>query len=397
MQERSAGWSGLRWSVRQRVRLELVAALAAAAALGAAGCGAKSKGAPSCTGAACAQAGTGSKPDAAQPLLDAGHDAAVSPVDAGAAPIAPRGPAPSPKACIPDGPAASALGSARSVLFMGARKLSALAATPSALFVIDDDAGIFRLATGSSTLERVVAVKALPEFLAADLHLYWFDNSSIWKTSLTATDATPELVGGGLPHRASRMNFDKTNLYFADLEASAVLRLPLAGGAPVTLVSGVSATDLELRAGSLYYADSKTQQAYRVSITAGSKPELLTSGSNFSVAAVEADTTTLYWADGGEIRSTPIGKPAMQKPIGRGGPGPAGMGVGLVSRLLLVAGRLYFVDDGGNVGWTMPDGSSCGLLVKGAGTIRGFDADDSAVYLSIGAGASSELWRVTHP
>ncbi len=330
--------------------------------------------------------------------FDAAHDAAPPVADAAPQlPIAPRGPAPSPQACTPDGPSPDALGSALSVLYTGPRQLSALASSSSGLFVVDAKDGIFRVPAAGGALERVASAGGVSEILAADLHLYWFQNGSIWKTSLSATNATPELVGGGLQHAVSYFNFDAANLYFADVPGHTLLRFPLDGTPPTTIVSGVAANDMKLRSGLLYYADAPGLQVARVSILEGSSPETLTTGSTFGVGAVESDGTTLYWADGGEIRSTPIGQPAVRKPLARGGPGPGGSAFGLITRMLLIGQRLYFLDDGGNVGWTALDGSSCGLVVKGAGTASGLDVDDTAVYLTVAMLPGSQLWRIPHP
>jgi hypothetical protein len=280
---------------------------------------------------------------------------------------------------------------------MGSRRLSGVASTTGGVFVGDLDAGLFRIPTGGGAPARVVATTAAADFLAADLHAYWFESNAIYKASLDATDATPGLVGGGLPHPVSLFNFDTTNLYFVDGQAQVIVRLALAGGAPAPVASPVVVQDLVLRAGFLYFSEGSQKQVYRVSIKDGSTSEALTSGVNVSPRAVEADATTLYWVDDIQILSTPIGKPGMHKALGVGGPGKIS-GLGLISKMTLLSSRLYWADDAGNVGWTAIDGSACGLVVKAAGEMHGWDVDQDSVYVVVNTGTSaapaSELWRI---
>ncbi|MFI5308562.1 MAG: hypothetical protein ACHQ53_14480, partial [Polyangiales bacterium] len=237
--------------------------------------------------------------------MDAGHalDAATGPAADAALPsqpIAPRGPAPSAKACAPNGPLLTELGAAGAVQYMGPRKLVGVASGSVGLFALDPADGILRMPMGKTALERVVVTKTASEFLSADLHVYWYENAVIWRVSNSAIDAIPDRVGGGLSHPALLLNYDAANLYFADRDAKTIERLTLTGETFATLASGVDARDLKLHAGLLYYADAISQQVYRVSAKGDVAPELLTSGTNFSVSALDTDGTTLFWADGAE-------------------------------------------------------------------------------------------------
>jgi len=62
----------------------------------------------------------------------------------------------------------------------------------------------------------------------------------------------------------------------------------------------------------------------------------------------------------------------------------------------VAATRVYWADDAGNLGWTATDGASCALLVKAAGEVRGWDIDDTSVYLAVSMPAAQgfELWKL---
>ena len=179
-------------------------------------------------------------------------------------------------------------------------------------------------------------------------------------------------------------------MYFADATAQKLWKLGLSGGDPAALASGVLLRDLRFYAGALYYSDANAKQVARISSAVGSSPELLTAGGNRAPAAVETDGKTLFWVDDLQINATPIGQPSSRKALGVAGPSESS-GLGHIARLRLSGTRLYWADDAGNLGWTASDGQSCGLLVKGAGGITGWDIDDTAAYALVHRGTSTEL------
>jgi hypothetical protein len=295
--------------------------------------------------------------------------------------------------CAPDGPLADALGSAREVLYTGVRSLAQVSARAQGAFVADSADGLLRLPPGSADFVRIARAQ-VDTFLAADLSVYWASGSVLEKAALDATDAEPEIVAQGLEHGARFLSYDQTHLYFTDLVPGSIWQQPLAGTARTRLVGMIAVQDMKLASGYVYYTDGSSQRVFRVSVKGGD-PELLATGMQGTggVQAVATDGDNVYWVDDTQIEKTPIGSPTEVTTIGQGGAAP--LGRGRVTSMTLVSDRLYWADDVYDVGWTAIDGSACGLVVKALPGLHGWDADDTAVYLTVpAAGAGSELWRI---
>jgi hypothetical protein len=294
-------------------------------------------------------------------------------------------------ACVPEGPSADQLGATRTVVYSGPRVLGAIAVRRENLLVADAEAGLFRIASGETTFERVVTAR-VSEFLAADLNLYWYEDSAIWRASLSATEATPDPVAQNLSGAMSVRAFDETNLY-AFSAAHTIVTLPIAGGAATTLASGVDVDDFELHAGFLCYADRTSRHVLRVSVDGGESQRLTTSAGR-ALAAVATDGTTLYWSDGIAILAASIEDGSDRSAIGVAGPAPGG-GRSAVQRMRRIDDRLYWSDGAGNLGWTAADGSECALIVGAVPALRGWDADGVAMYTTSSKDSSTrELWRI---
>jgi hypothetical protein len=295
-------------------------------------------------------------------------------------------------ACVPEGPSFDRLGAARSVVYSGPRALGAIAVRRENVLVADAEAGLLRIASGTTTFERVVTA-SVSEFLAADLNLYWYEDRAIWRASLSATDATPDPVAQNLSGVMSVRAFDETNLYVLDPSAHTIVRLPIAGGAAANLASGVDVDDLELHAGFVYYADRTSRHVLRVSVDGG-ESERLTTSAGRALATVATDGTTVHWSDGIAIFATSIEDGSDHTAIGVAGPA-AGGGRSAVQRMRRSDDRLYWSDAANNIGWTAVDGSACALIVAGVPDLRGWDVDELAVYTTSSKdSANRELWRI---
>lgn len=297
-------------------------------------------------------------------------------------------------ACRPEGPTADQLGSKRTVLYSGPRPLAAVTERRGQVFVADTQAGILRLGEGKTEFERVVAL-GVGEFLVADLNLYWSREKGLWRAGLNAIDATPDPVAAQLGHEIALLRYDGTHLYFADPMARGAYRVPLMGGALETIASGSDVRDQVVEAGYLYYADGASKRVQRVVVAGGAMPVPVSPAALSEPTAVAAAGELVYWADDFELVKSEDA--SARSSLAIAGPRASGR-PGRVVRLELVDQRLYFTDDGGNLGWTALDGKSCGLIVKNA-ALRGtdIDADGEAAYLTVANGAVHELWRVSLP
>ncbi|HMI93649.1 MAG TPA: hypothetical protein VK509_19885, partial [Polyangiales bacterium] len=248
--------------------------------------------------------------------------------------------------------------------------------------------GVLRLPEGENELERVTTVPAT-EFLVADLNVYLFHDDGLWRVGINAVDAVPDPVATKLGHHVTLLRNDGTHLYFADRDARGAYRVPIAGGAVETIAS-VDARDLAVQSGFVFLADRASNRVQRVPISGGAtmaaSPVALS-----EPTAVATDGNTVYWADDFELVASSQDDPAARKSIAIAGTRATGRPA-RVLRLELAGERLYFLDDGGNFGWTALDGKTCGLLVSGiALTSMDIDAKGEAAYLLV---ATHELWRV---
>jgi hypothetical protein len=300
-------------------------------------------------------------------------------------------------ACRPEGPTPDRLGSARSVLYSGPRPLDVLAERRGQLFVLDTMDGIFRLSEGETELERVVAVPTA-EFLVADLNLYWPRDKGLWRASITATDATPAPIATQLAHEIALLRYDGTHLYFADPAAGGAYRVAIMGGALQTIAaSTIKVRDQAVQSGFVFLADSASKRVQRLPLTGGeavaASPVALS-----ELTALATDGDTVYWADDFELVASTKADPAARSSLAIAGPRASGRPARVVW-LELAGERLFFRDDGGNVGWSALDGKSCALVVAGASGLAGadVDADGKVAYLSVAMGALHELWRVDLP
>lgn len=308
---------------------------------------------------------------------DAGGGASHEPVPAGA--------------CVPEGPDADELGARRTVLYTGSRALRAVAVRRGIVYAADEDDGLLRMAEGAAEFERIAAANTA-EFLVGDLNMYWYEDGAAWKASLSGTDAMPDRIVQGLPAPIALRAFDQTQLYAVSETQRTITTFAIAGGDVTTLASGVSVRDLELHAGDLYYAELGAGHVLRLSAEGG-EPERLTSKASTALGAVATDGSALYWVDGIAIYSASLDDVAERVAIGVAGPAAQG-GRSHVLQMQRDEERLYWSDRDGNLGWTALDGSACALIAAGVSELHAWDTDATTVYATVGAGTTSELWRI---
>lgn len=263
------------------------------------------------------------------------------------------------------------------------------------LFVIDSTDGLLRLQDGAAALELAVASASISEFLVADLNLYWVRAGGLWRISINAVNAGPDPVAMQLGHPASLLRFDADHVYFADTAGHGVFRVTIMDGMVEMLATGADARDLAVQSSFVYVADASSKRVQRVPVDSGPL-EVMSPVALSEIDALAVDGTGIYWADDFELVATKPDDPTSRTSLATAGPRGDGSPAKLV-RLELAGKRLYFSDDGGNVGWTELDGKKCGLVVKGAGTLHGsdIDADGENAFLSVETAGAHELWRVS--
>jgi hypothetical protein len=364
-----------------------LAAVVLLAAL-AAGCGSDPKCETDCDEGMAGDApsgGMGGGGGGAQPVAGSGGATPVDMLDAGA-PV-------TFDSCLPT---ASAAPNALTVLYSGELELGALTVRGSRVIASDPAQGIYRVDAAGGTLERIVTARPA-EVLVADLNVYWVELdggiSSIYRAGLEQTDATPDVLAQDLVLHAKYLSYDEESLYFADVTASGIYSLPIAGGAPTKIVLDSSISSVLLHAGYLYYGHGGAGLArfdlQTSEVESLAEPPAVIAGPGF----LQVDTDNVYFAIGPQIFALPLGGSGMPVEIGQGGSGPGGSG--RITTLVLAGDRLYFTDEHGNLGYTSTDGQTCSLLV--AGGARSLDLDESAIYATFSRGSGmtgSELVRI---
>jgi hypothetical protein len=133
--------------------------------------------------------------------------------------------------------------------------------------------------------------------------LYWSQIGVVF--DLTSSEMKLDLAGGAPVTLVSNAGSpedvvtDAANLYWFDAGTLAILRTPLAGGAVTTLATQQHATVLAVDGANLYWADSVGQASSVVMLPlAGGAPTTVatSAGASYGMAT---DGTSVYWTSGG--------------------------------------------------------------------------------------------------
>lgn len=353
---------------------------------------------PGCAGAECSVAGSSGMGGAggasgeggASGLGGAGGSGGMSGAggSGGANMMEPPITGPMPSACVPALPAGSL---PKTVLYAGSELLEGLSLRRRDLFATDG-MGIVRLTDGATALERVTNAQ-VEEVLPADLRMYWTDAGTLYRIDYDADAEQGEVVASGLQAPATMLRHDETNVFYAHLGSSSVWRQPLDGSAGVQLVTGARVSDLFVQGGSLFFATGT--RIARVDAMGGA-PRDVVSDAPRAVTDIETDGVDLVWTDGVEIFSSSADEPGSHTGLSQAGPSATGTGQSRIKWLAIHGTSVYFVDNAGNVGAALLNGSACKLLWEGAGEVHGLVVDDDFIYLNVRVAQSSELWRIEY-
>jgi hypothetical protein len=181
-------------------------------------------------------------------------------------------------------------------------------------------AGLLRMTprSGGATLVLATSVQGIGNIALGPTGVYWVaTDGSLVRTPLGGGPA-PTVVsppaGGGI----SCFAVDESNVYWASGTAgnapSSILKMPLAGGAPVTLASAVGCDALAV--GSSFVAWGDQQGIQSVPIDGGATVTLF-SGPSGSYASIAVDCGFVYWATGTQVMKAPVagGPPTMLAPL----------------------------------------------------------------------------------
>lgn len=270
--------------------------------------------------------------------------------------------------CVPKGPPLEEVAGARLVREAeGINDIDAMGLFDGSLYYAETREGIRRITPatgdyGSSVLVSEYA-SVVWSMLAVGEQLFTVETNSreLWRTSLAALPATPELFNGAADVNETSMLADETNLYFSSWNGG-LYALPHAaapGTAPTQLVPGVNSSQMALAGGYVYYISGSV---YRVAVTGG-EPELVAGvGAPRSVTVsdgieyVVASESLLKLVPSDELSHTVL---ATGSPIS-----PGSQYHNELTELKATADRIYFRQKDGSLGWVTKDGSDCRLVVE---------------------------------
>lgn len=154
---------------------------------------------------------------------------------------------------------------------------------------------------------HTVFVSAIGAYMAVDrTNLYWTDFDSLKKVPLAGGEPTTLATNLGA---LARVLVDERYVYVGYVDGpsdsagrhqpSAVMRVPIEGGTPVTLVSGGSTNAIAIDRDYLYWTDQHAGFVSKVLLAGGDAVELA-SGQD-SPRAITVDDVNVYWANRGGI------------------------------------------------------------------------------------------------
>ncbi len=164
--------------------------------------------------------------------------------------------------------------------------------------------GIYKVAIGGGQPTLIANNQASPYDLVLDATtVYWTNigDGTIWSSDKNSPNPQKIGGGGGLGH-ASRLQVDSQNVYWTDTAASAVNRMPLAGGNTITMSAANSAPGARAIAidSTNAYVASNIQTVggiLKLPLNASSaSPQQLIMNQTF-LGGIATNGTQLYWAN----------------------------------------------------------------------------------------------------
>jgi hypothetical protein len=180
--------------------------------------------------------------------------------------------------------------------------------------------GLLRMTprSGGATEVLATSLQGLGNIALGPTGVYWVaTDGSLMRTPLGGgTSSTVVSQPAGV--RISCVAVDESDVYWASGTAgntpSSILKMPLAGGAPLTLASGVGCNSLAV--GSSFVVWDDLQGIESVPIGGGATTTVF-SDANGPYASVAVDCGFVYWATGTQVMKAPLagGPPTMLAPL----------------------------------------------------------------------------------
>jgi hypothetical protein len=210
---------------------------------------------------------------------------------------------------------------------------------------------------------------------------YWMDLAGMIET-VGLTGGFPATL---VASNAGSYAIDSTNLYWTDTSAGTVMKVPLSGGASVTLASSALAREIAVDATSVYWAAADPNAdgfcIFKVGLDGGT-PTTLVSGLHDVPQRIRVDSTSVYWAF---IFSGDMSKVDLNG----GTPTTLATGV-IVLDMAIDSTSIYWTDFTGTVSKLgLSGGSPVALALSQAPPAHGIAVDSTGVYWTT---QSEQVW-----
>ena len=209
------------------------------------------------------------------------------------------------------------------------------AAHPCRLGPSGNGSGLVTLACGQN----------YPEGIAVDsTSVYWTDWGSGNVMKVPVNGGTPVTLATGLGPVGITVN--ATNVYWVDHTHSSVVTVPISGGTPTSLVAGPVGTygpkAIAMNATTIYWTDELSGTVLKVPVGGGTPTTLASGGSD----GIAIDSTSIYWAMSGGADT--VAGTVMKMPVAGGPATTLASGQNFPSSVAVDSTSVY---------WTVPGGS----------------------------------------
>jgi len=250
-----------------------------------------------------------------------------------------------------------------------------------------NETGVMKLPLGQNTPTPVTQIANVSRSLGLffnDTHVFFDEGPAFKRGALDGSTPTAETVLDGVMYTTENpVAVDAQNLYFIDASRN-LASVPVGGGTPKTLASGMSNSSAALSGGYVYFTRSgaNADEIARVPVAGGTVESVVSSD---SVTTVTTDGTTLFGGGQNGIIRAPID--------GSSGPVPimdmsSTFSFGMDQ--VVFCGTRVFWQSAGTFGWGALDGTSCEAVVDEVTGFQGFAGTDTDVYI----GDNSRIMRI---
>ncbi|MGA9654616.1 MAG: SUMF1/EgtB/PvdO family nonheme iron enzyme, partial [Polyangia bacterium] len=175
--------------------------------------------------------------------------------------------------------------------------------TGSDASMASSDSGI-----GGTTLVVLASGQGYPEGIVVDsTNVYWMAAGDGTVMKVSKSGGAPTTIVSGLSADIGTFAIDATSIYWNTFNSGTVMKVPIAGGIPTTLASGQNGpAGITVDATNVYWTNWHDGTVMKVPIVGGGIPTILASGQG-QPQRIMVDAVNVYWTtEGGTVMKVPI-------------------------------------------------------------------------------------------